>query len=63
MLTPEYLDSAPNETLGVIDEFEKYVIAEVARRLVQLGYDEHSEAFRRKLKMIEIGRASCRERV
>ena len=50
MLTPEYLDSAPNETLGVIDEFEKYVIAEVARRLVQLGYDEHSEAFRRKLK-------------
>ena len=50
MLTPEYLDSAPSETLGVIDEFEKYVIAEVARRLVQLGYDEHSETFRRKLK-------------
>lgn len=50
MLTPEYLDSAPNETLGVIDEFEKYVIAELARRLVQLGYDEHSETFKRKLK-------------
>lgn len=50
MLTPEYLDLAPSEVLGVIDEFEKYVIAEVARRLVQLGYDEHSETFRRKLK-------------
>lgn len=50
MLTPEYLDSAPSETLGVIDEFEKYVIAEVAKRLVLLGYDEHSETFRRKLK-------------
>lgn len=50
MLSPEYLDNAPSEVLGVIDEFEKYVIAEVARRLVQLGYDEHSEAFKRKLK-------------
>lgn len=50
MLTPEYLDSAPSETLGVIDEFEKCVIAEVAKRLVLLGYDEHSETFRRKLK-------------
>lgn len=50
MLTPEYLDSAPSETLGVIDEFEKYVIAEVAKRLVLLGYDEHSETFWRKLK-------------
>ena len=50
MLSPEYLDNAPSETLGVIDEFEKYVIAEVARRLVQRGYDEHSDAFRRKLK-------------
>ena len=50
MLSPEYLDNAPSEVLGVIDEFEKYVIAEVARRLVQLGYDEHGEAFKRKLK-------------
>ena len=50
MLSPEYLDNAPSDVLGVIDEFEKYVIAEVARRLVQLGYDEHSDAFRRKLK-------------
>lgn len=50
MLSPEYLDSAPSETLGVIDEFEKYVIAEVARRLVQIGYDGHSGVFRRKLK-------------
>lgn len=50
MLSPEYLDNAPSEVLGVIDEFEKYVIAEVARRLVRLGYDQHSDAFRRKLK-------------
>ena len=50
MLSPEYLDNAPCEVLGVIDEFEKYVIAEVARRLVQLGYDEHSDVFKRKLQ-------------
>lgn len=50
MLSPEYLDNAPSEAMGVIDEFEKYVIAEVAKRLVLLGYDEHSETFRRKLK-------------